>query len=137
MSLLDLQRSLAEALHSANPPEPLRFSRDVVRAKRRKELHEKHPRIPAGVVDAFVESGEADLLSFAESRVDGPTSDFLRYDRLVKSLGSAAAFETFSIDLRAAERGKVVPDVPRRWLLARGVRPIRLWRTRAPLTGGG
>jgi ABC-type dipeptide/oligopeptide/nickel transport system ATPase subunit len=55
----------------------------------------------------------------------------------VKSLGIAAAFETFSIELRAAERGEIVPDESRRWLLARGVRPIRLWRTKAPLTGGG
>ena len=88
------------------------------------------------MVDAFIASGEADFLAFAEARVDGPTSDFLRYRRIAGGLGLAAAFETFSIDLRAAERGEIVPAPSRRWLLARGVRPIPLWRTR-PFSGGG
>jgi hypothetical protein len=128
------KRETAEALAGpGEAPEALAFSRRVVSAKRRRELHAACPFVPCEVVDSF--GGDpADFLEFAVDRVAFPVRDAVRY-ALARRAPRAA--EVFSIDLRRLVRGELVPAAPRLWALLRGRPPIRLWRVRAPLEGGG
>lgn len=132
--MLDLQRETAEALAGpGDAPEPLRFSQRVVRAKRRRELHRACPFVPCEVVDAF-EGDPPDFLEFAVDRVAFPVRDAVRFEIARRE---RAVLEVFSIDLRLLARGRLVATEPRLWLLARGRLPVRLWRARMPLEGGG
>lgn len=144
MSLLELQERIADAVLGASAPPELERFRRMVRAKRRRGLHDACPlsfhHVPCEVVDRFLDttapdetnlSREAEAFrAFASEQVTPPVRDALAAETL-EGAG------VFSIDLRRLRRGELAPCAPHWWLGIRGRRPIRLWRARPPREHGG
>ena len=137
MALRELQDLVADAVLGPSAPPELERYRRMVRAKRRRDLHDACPlsfhHVPCEVVERFFEEPDGTVASFrafAAACVTPPVRDALACE-------SHAGAGVFSIDLHRLHHGELVPTEPRGWLLIPGRRPIRLWRAAPPRADGG
>lgn len=134
MSLLELQERVADAVFGEAPTPELERYRRMVRAKRRRELHDAHPlafhHVPGEVVERYLDAPEGEFADFAAAWVTPPVRD-----ALAAELHAGAG--VYGIDLHRLRRGELAPAEPRWWLVYPGRRPVRLWRARAAREYGG